>query len=509
MANYFSNWWNGLMDGFAQRLASYIQDPIGRNYTILSNYYTGDHRPQLKRPEPLSGKQDDNIFQNYTGLVIDRTVSRLYAGGVKWDLPEGATEQQEYLDKVWDVNKKGIILYQNGLYGAVHGTWYFKINPDDILDPYTGEYYPRLIPLNPRLIRIKTDPQDMNEVLEYLIQYTYKEERNGRIVEVTHKEITRRANEKDYMGYGDAPPDSGPSGWTVETWEQVAPSQMQLLSTIPWNYEFPPIIHCKNLPSLEGCYGDSEIDDVVNIQDKNNFTVSNTGKIIKYHASPNTIITGVSADQVKPVDNAPNAMYAIPNPDAKAFNLEMQSDLASSRGHYNDLQKSIFSISREVDMSSMEANLGAITNFGLRVLYTDAINKTDTKRQLYGDAFKELNRRLLVLAGFEGEDSNPGEVVWGDVMPENALEDIQVDTFALDKGIVDKETVYNTRYKKRYGAEWEQVKTNLAKQKANDPTPPVISGIIPNNIGDGTPESVGINERQTADRVREQVNNMG
>jgi hypothetical protein len=493
MTNIFSDMANYVGDWFAQKLASYMQDPIGRRYTILSDYYTGDHRPQLKRPSDLT-KQDDNITQNFIGLVVDRTVSRLYSGGVTWKLPEGATKQQEYLDRVWDVNKKEIILYQNGLYGAVDGTWYFKINPDDIVDPYTGEYYPRLIPLNPRIVRIKTDPQDMNEVLEYKIEYTCREERNGWMVEVTHREITKHPYSETVDEYGNKQTQVLTT-WVVETYEQVAPSQMQLISSVSWPYEFPPIIHCKNLPSLEGCYGDSEIDDVVNIQDKNNFTVSNTGKIIKYHASPNTILIGVTADQVKPVDNSPNAMYAIPNADAQAFNLEMQSDLASSRGHYNDLQKSIFSISREVDMSSMEANLGAITNFGLRVLYTDAINKTDTKRQLYGDAFKELNRRLLVLAGNEGEASNPGEVVWGDVMPENALEDIQVDKFALDAKLIDKETVYNTSYKKRYGVDWETVKANLEKQKASEPTPPVVV----NNLNQ--PERMMENVQNNQDQI--------
>src|SRR5512139_1510028 len=116
MGNAVGNWLAGY-------IAPKINDSMGRTQTILGTYYTGDHRPQLKRKE---GVQDDNIILNFTGLAVDRSVSRLFRGGVRFMLPEGADAQQEYIDRVWDLNKKEIILYQSGLHGAVYGTPYFK-----------------------------------------------------------------------------------------------------------------------------------------------------------------------------------------------------------------------------------------------------------------------------------------------------------------------------------------------------------------------------------------------
>jgi hypothetical protein len=452
MANFFDS----MGDWFAQKVAKYIQDPQGKTEQVLDAYYEGNHRAQLKRVE---GQGDDNLSENFVGLAVDRSVSRLYAGGAQFVLPEGREAQQEYLDKVWDVNKKEIILYQNGLYGAVHGTWYFKIIPDDILDPYTEKLYPRLLPIHPRYIRIKTDPQDMNDVERYTIEYTVTENRNGRMVKVTHTEITKHKEPATDSEY------TAEETWVVESYEKIGGAPVQLIASMDWDYTFPPIIHCKNLPSLNSCYGDSEIDDTIGIQDKYNFTASNIGKIIKYHGSPNTILTGVSAKEVEPVDGAPNAMFAISNKDAKAYNLEMQSDLLSSQNFLEDRRRSIFSIAREIDTQTMADKLGALTNFGLKVLYTDAINKTDTKRQLYGDAFKELNRRLLVLQNWTGEESNPGEIVWGETMPLNMAEEVQIDQILLGLGIVDKETVYK-HYQKRYGVTWEEVQANLANQDA-------------------------------------------
>ena len=499
MANIFTNMLNSAGDWFAAKLAPYIQDPMGRGYSILSDYYIGDQRPQLKRKE---GAPDDNVYQNYVGLAVDRSVSRLLQGGVEFVLPENATAQQEYIDNIWDLNKKEITLYQTGLYGAVHGTWYFKINPDDITDPYTGKLYPRLTPINPRIIRIKTAAQDMNAVEEYKIEYTCKEERNGRVVEVTHKEITKRVQSAEYS-------ETAITTWVIETYEKVGDMVMVLLDTQPWDYDFPPIIHCKNLPSLESAYGDSEIDDIINVQDKSNFAVSNTGKIIKFHAHPQTVGTGFSVGQMESMDTAVGVFRSIQNADAKVFNLEMQSDLSSSRDFYLDLRKSIFDIAREVDMSMFADKLGALTNFGLRVLYTDAINKNDTKRQLYGDALLELNRRLLVLNGQEGEESRPGTVSWGDAMPINVAEEIAADKIALEMGIVDKETVAQ-RYEIRYGVDWETIKERLdadAAEKRNNN--PLLSGGImpPFNKGASTPESVGNNASMSDMQQQRQARN--
>jgi hypothetical protein len=145
----------------------------------------------------------------------------------------------------------------------------------------------------------------------------------------------------------------------------------------------------------------------------------------------------------------------------------MSSDLASSRNFASDLRQSIFDISREIDLSSISDKLGALTNFGLHVLYTDALDKNDTKRQLYGDALKELNRRLLVLANYEGPATNPGKITWGEAMIVNVFEEMQTDELALSLKIVDLETI-TKRYQSRYGVDFETIQANIAKQSAAD-----------------------------------------
>lgn len=453
MANLFANAINNIGDWMAAKLAPYITDSLGGGYSVLSNYYKGDHRAQLKTKP---GQPDDNITMNFVGLAVDRSVSRLFRGGVEFIPPEGADKQKEYLDAVWDLNKKEIILYQVGLHGAVYGTPYIKISPDSLIDPYTEELYPRLIPIDPEIIRVKVSPQDMNEVEAYIIEYSFV--RDGQTV--NYREITRHADNEDYteeVGERDT--------WIVETFEQVGGGMWQLINKVEWAYNFPPIHHWKNLPSLKSCYGDSDIDDAINVQDKSNFVTSNTGKIIKHYAHPPTIGTGFAVKDMTQLENSVGTFYAIPNTDAKVYNVEMESDLVSSRAFGLDLRQAIFDIAREVDITSIADKIGVLTNFGLRVLYGDAIDKNDTKRQLYGAAIKEINRRLLVLKGWEKEQSNPGALQWGEALIVNVIEEMTADEKAINLGVVDIETVAK-RYQSRYGVDYETIKANIAAQKA-------------------------------------------
>jgi hypothetical protein len=462
MANIIQNMIEQAGAWMASKIAPYLSDDLAKHQSVESAYYRGEHRPQLKSKP---GATDDNVTQNFVGLAVDRSVSRLFKGGVTFNLPDGSDEQDEYLKKVWDLNKKEIILYQVGLHGAVYGTPYFKICPDELIDPYTGELYPRLIPIDPEIIRVVPEPDNMDEVQMYLIEYqVVRKNFAGGKYTTGYREVTRRAKEGEAID--DVMLEN--NTWIVEDWIQNYTGIWVLEKSTSWPYDFPPIHHCKNLPSLKSCYGDSDIDDVIGIQDKSNFVTSNTGKIIKIFAHPTTIIKGVSVEQLAAgrLDSAIGVIYAIPT-DADAKNLEMQSDLASSVAFGQNLRQSIFDIAREVDISSMADKLGQLTNFGLQVLWSDAIDKNDTKRQLYGDAILEINRRLLVLKGWEKEASNPGDLAWGNPLPVNIKEELEADQIALNLGIIDLETL-TKKYKYRYGQDYETIQANIAKQAQAD-----------------------------------------
>jgi hypothetical protein len=399
-----------------------------RHYDKLRSYVRGQHRKPIVR-KPL--QPDDNLAINLTGLIVDRSISLLFGKDVTFDLPgEGETPEDQYLDEVWKVNKRAILLHDTAEYGSTYGTVFVKIQPDG----HTGaeKSLPRLIPLNPFFMSIKAPPDDKDLVIAYEMTYMSV---NAAGNQSARKETTRVV--------GGVLPDSGrPEAWEVLNftsergrWEQE--------SLTPWPYEFPPIVHWKNLPDAESCYGKPDIDDsVIALQDAVNFVASNIHRILRYHAHPRTWGRGFTGPTEK-MSWGPDDIIKIPSETGQIANLEMQSDLASSARFMEILRQSLFDISRTVDVSSMADKLGALTNFGLRVLFFDAMNKLGTKRLLYGDGLTELNRRLLVLANLDASDM--GEVTWQDSLPVNELDQAQTLAVDLASGIVSKQTASTKR----------------------------------------------------------------
>ena len=211
-------------------------------------------------------------------------------------------------------------------------------------------------------------------------------------------------------------------GWVVETEEKVS---------------YRPMVDWQNLPQPgQTKYGlpdvrkaDRQLNDAVN------FIASNTGRIIKHHAHPKTIGTGVDAEDVE--ETTVESFWTIPNPDARVYNLEMQSDLSSSLRFMDTLRESFYAQVRAVDMATLRANVDRLTNFGLRVLFKDALDKMGEKRELYGAGLTDLYRYALSI-----EDTLPAdiEIAWGDVLPYNLLDASRAAQIDVATGIMSKAT---------------------------------------------------------------------
>jgi hypothetical protein len=380
-------------------------------------YRSGVQEKQLK----IAPKQsDDNITMNFTGLVIDRSMSMLFGKGVTFDYE--SDEVELYLNEIYEANRKEIMLHKIGLTGGESGTWYIKIIPNGL--NYKGKLLTRLVVLDPQLMTIETKEDDIETVTAYNIIYAVK--RDGK---------DKAFCERTYLD--------------GETWKIVSGIIKKtdkngiVFETIdkdePFEYPFCPILHGQNLPNIESVYGDPDVTpDVIELQDRLNLTSSNISKILRLHAHPIFVGEGYSSNES--IDIEPGKLLKTPG---KVYAVEMSSDLASSQQYLMLIRQGLFDITRTVDISSMNDKLGALTNFGLRVLYQDSLAKNETKKQLYGDGLLELNRRLLVIGKLDSNDE--GHIEWPDPLPTNEQEEITGLTFDLDNGLVSKETVSEDR----------------------------------------------------------------
>lgn len=388
----------------------------------LSAYYDGDHKKQIKvRPFRF----DDNIVINLCRLIIDKAVSSLVGDpddgdGVYWTFPSDNGEETpkhvQWLTDVWDGNNRPILLHKNALSGALSGFPAIKTVPD-------GEGGIQLKNIDPNILTVETDPQDVEKIVAYTITYVVLENDKH----VRYREVTKQNGES----------------WVVETqrmrgtdrWEAVGPPVL-------WAYPFPPILTWQNLPAIGTPYGRSDIEDVIGIQDRYNFLVSNLSKIVRLYAHPFRYARGLTPQQIEDsMSSAPGEMPAYQG-DGEIAQLSSEGDMPGALLFVQSLREVMFAISREIDVQSMKDKVGAITNFALRVLYRDFLDKLGTKRMLYGAAYQELNRRLLILGGLEPETC---AIHWPDPLPVDDVAEINAITSDLNLGLVSKQTARDIR----------------------------------------------------------------
>lgn len=432
MDNIFVSIAKRAVDYAAERIAFYMTPERAKMMERSQNYYEGKQDKQLI---VKSGQYNDNLNTNFVALAVDRSTAMLFGGGVRFNVPEGNEhEKKQYLDDTWKANKKNILLTRWGNDGELWGTSYLKLVPGGV--SYNGYEYTRIVLLDPKLMAIEADPLDADKVLKYIFEV--------KIGDDVYREIIKPVTEDDFGLFDQSPP---PDSWMIAKYRTVRGGVLQPIGDpILWAYDFPPIIHVHNMPGIHNIYGRTDVPGLIDAQDKYNFTISNMLKIVRYHANPRPYIIGVIAKAIERLSTGPDETTVIPAPDAKVGTLEMQSDLASSRNIAHDLRQSIFDLIRVVDISSITDKVGQLTNFGLRVLYSDAIAKNSVKRSLYGDALVEINRRILVLADMDGANS----VEWGSDMPADEKEDAELILKDLAAGLVSKETASEKR-----GYQWE------------------------------------------------------
>ncbi len=442
------------------------------------------------QPPPLMvklGQTNDNVIVNLTGLVRDRATALLFGEGVEFDLPgEGDTPESEYIEAVWEANDKDELLQDTSDYGVTGGTPCFQINPGAIYKD--GVVYPEILCIDPAYLTIKTEPENYRRVAKYVIQYKVRMEEGDR-------ERNRKREIIPLKSIDEATGAETISSWEIHDYiEGDNGTWIEMNTPVLWNYSFPPILPFKNLPNAGSPYGKPDITpDVLHLQDAINRVVSNANKVLRLMAHQR--LFGKMFGSASRVDVGPDSILNSDNPDADLKSLDPTSDFAGMTGFGELLREALFTIARSSDPQGIKDKVGQITNFGLSILYKDAIDKLKTKRKLYGEALKELNRRLLILNDMEPD---PGDVIWAEALPQNEGEEIRGYEFDLRNGIASVQTI---RQKRGYDEETEKERIEAEQQEAVKNADNIGGGML-QNFNKGAPNQQPRNIQQMVQAMK-------
>ncbi len=399
--------------------------------------YHGNH------PKPLAvrrGQTDDNVIANKARVVVDKSVSFLMGSELTFELDDttkARTPPEQHLDAVWGTPASMMArLHRLALNGAVTGDPWLKIQRADPNPP-------RLIVLDPAMVTAFPSDDDIEDVPKYIIQWNATDQRTG-------KPIVRR---QEHLRA-----DNGLSWVITDSQSRPDSNQWIQLRVELWPYDFPALAHCQNLPAPNEFYGVADLEaDLIGLIYSRNFSLSNLARIIRLHAHPKTVTTGAAGVDV---DISVDTMIMLRNPEATIKNLEMQSDLSGALNYDRRLDEALHEQSRTPSVSTGKVeSLGPLSGVALGILYQPLVEKTATKRILYGELLAEVNRRLLLIAGLDA--AKPTKINWPEMLPGDPLEERQTAQADLTMGVASKQTIAG-----KLGYDWNQEQDRIKAEDA-------------------------------------------
>jgi hypothetical protein len=308
-----------------------------------------------------------------------------------------------------------------------------------LVPPGEFEEWPKITRLKQSHFSAFWDEMDMSRVLWYRLQASGRRIDYVRGAMADERTVDHEADGWLEFVYEIDGPKGGPfeqsTKWTLRRFADGR------ANPLPWLYPWPPIVDWQNLPSPNGYYGKTDVKNAIALNDALNFILSNAQRIVKHHADPKTVGTGFTADQL--VASAVGSLFTVANPDARIYNLEMQSDGALVQWLLNQIVSGLWESGGMVDPQTMKDRVGDLTNFGLRVLFANAIKKTEKKRLLYQEAFELIGKHGLELAG----KAVPDKIVtiWPDVLPQDDTVEVTTLGQELDRKVISVKTYRQRR----------------------------------------------------------------
>lgn len=383
-----------------------IEESLSRKTAIQRrlSYYKGEHKKWLIDPETKMPTAE-NVTINVARKIIDQSASFLF--GDSPDITSGDKTVDVLIESLEDANEDDVFYTNLGKAGSISGHAFVKLIPD----PVRGV---RWVMQDAELVSVFWSPSDGKTPIAYKIEW--------------------QVGKDDYRQDIAWIPEI--SKWFIRDLKREDKASWQIVKDTVWEWPFSPIVDWQNLPDFTSYYGESDLTSL-DLNDSINFTASNINRILKYHAHPKTIAIGASAEDIKAT--AVDGLWSIANPEAKVFNLEMQSDLSSSMAYLQFMQAAFYSQEQAVDLSSMKDRIGQLTNFGLRTLFSDALSKNSIKQLLYGYGIKEIIYRSLAMLGHTVDPRNI-DVKFEDPLPLNEKEIADMVKLQIESGTVSKQT---------------------------------------------------------------------
>lgn len=430
-----------------------------RNYW---NFYEGYHW------EGLGESDKPQITENYCRRFVDKFVSFELGEGFTISVPfeqedsdKKETHINDFLDEVWDDNKRDALCIELGQSKSITGDAWVQVrfeSPKTISDPF-GEYPDgririEVIPTN--IIFPLYDSHDKDKLIQVTIAYPID------VYEKQGKIFTKRTKTKKIFK----------QVWTEKTVIEYLGNEEQRTFANP--YGVIPFVQIKNVPLVGRNQGISDLEDIIPLNMELNFKKSDISEIIDYHASPVTIIYGA---KVSALEKGANKVWGGLPKDARVQNLEMNSDLGASVSYVAQLKTALHEIGciPEGALGGSQA-ISNTSGVALQFVNMPLIERTRIKRMNTEEGIQKINKLILLIGLTEEMISVPDgvkpkeffntQITFTDTLPKDRLIELQQIQLELEMGLESKQGAMRRLNKENITYLLEEIENERLEEEA-------------------------------------------
>ena len=341
-------------------------------------------------------------------------------------------DAQTLIDTTWGRKEKRIpLLLDLEMNGAMAGRAFLRIQPQKKPKTY------RLIPVDPATVSVLTAPQDCETVLIFCTEYATTQEIDGKMSKVMYREEISRIDPDDDGDDGDPFADVDAT-WQIQHWSRVGDKGAWTPAGEPilWDYPFPPLFSCKNLPRPNSFWGTPDVtSSIIGMNTALNLNQSSINRLEKLFGGPILYANGAGQGNI---DLAPGKIIGLGTVEGKITAVALPTDTANAMTFGGDIRSNIdeqsgvpgVAIGRIKDMPH-----GTMSGIAIELLFQPLIKKTDKKRCLYGELIIDVCKALFVLAGMSGDIDVT--LNWQSALPSDDLQSVQAAIAKKEIGISD------------------------------------------------------------------------
>lgn len=373
---------------------------------------------------------DDNVPIYSAETVVDKGAAFLFKGPGGVQLQTDDAKAVGKIAEVWPEDKRAIQLHDMAVNGGVTGHVFVRLRLDG-----------RVIVLDPSTVYPTYSQSDIETVEAWRIQWPGLDDSGVPVV--YRQRIEPEGNH-----------------WAVVDEKSIDQGRSWLLiREESWPYSWAPVLHTKNRPAPNQFWGKPDLTTgVLDLLEAMWALAGYMRRLVRHSGHPVPWITGHKASELENVEMALGKLLAIPNVEAKVGQWQATGDLGASLELYRTLKEEYREKTAmpEVAAGKLE-NIGQLSGFALQILYGPLLDRTGTKRNLYGPLACDIASKLLEIRRIaEGAVIVP---VWTDPLPQ----DVVAETSALEAdqrlGIVSKQTLAEKR-----GYDWEVEQGRMADE---------------------------------------------